>query len=636
MSGKNLKIDGKVCPNVTVIKALDTDQNKLVEFVDTSDANATSSDIITGKTAYVDGKKVIGEATAGIDTSDATAIAADIRLGKTAYAKDAKLTGTIEDYAGSTPIQLTNQNGEKLNTKGKYCPEDITVVPQLQEKTVTPSETQQTATPDANYAGLSKVIVGAVQTKEVTVTPAKGQQVLEVTDNKYYKKVTVEAIPADYVIPSGTIQITENGVVDVSGKANANVNVPTGVDTNDATAVSGDILSGKTAYAKGVKLTGSVLTYDGAFVGNTHTITATLTNVTAASGNATTIAVGETKVLTYTAADGYALPDTVTVKGATGVWNKNAGTLTLSNPTANVTFTIAGVEAASGYNVTFAGWTVDVDYGAFVRVYDAQSATGDYTELPSSGGTVKCTSGYLYLKGNYGNTGYTDSTIAAPTVTGGVTIESIDPDTGGSTGDSWILFKVTGDGTVGSFHITCFIEGTQISLADGTTKAIEDITHDDELLVWNFHEGKFDRAKPTWIKVEEIAPRYDLVKFSNGREFGTVGAGGEKGYHRVFNKEAGAFTHIGTSATPIGTTTFADDGTNPTIVSEEIIEKPVKYYNIITDKHFNIFANGILTSCRLSNKYHIEDMKYVGEPVIHEQEEKEYRERLEKNRKWLG
>lgn len=279
MSGKNLKIDGKVCPNVTVIKALDTDQNKLVEFVDTSDANATSSDIITGKTAYVDGKKVIGEATAGIDTSDATAIAADIRLGKTAYAKDAKLTGTIEDYAGSTPIQLTNQNGEKLNTKGKYCPEDITVVPQLQEKTVTPSETQQTATPDANYAGLSKVIIGAVQTKEVTVTPAKGQQVLEVTDNKYYKKVTVEAIPPDYVIPSGTIQITENGVVDVSGKANANVNVPTGVDTNDATAVSGDILQGKTAYAKGVKLTGSIGTYDGTFVSNAPSWKASVSNL---------------------------------------------------------------------------------------------------------------------------------------------------------------------------------------------------------------------------------------------------------------------------------------------------------------------------------------------------------------------
>ena len=140
------------------------------------------------------------------------------------------------------------------------------VQPDLQEKAVTPTESQQIATPDAGYDGLSKVTVSAIQTKETSVTPAQGQQVLEVTDNKYYKKVTVEAIPPDYVIPSGTIQITENGVVDVSGKANANVNVPTGVNTDDATGVASDILSGKTAYAKGVKLTGSVETYNGAFV----------------------------------------------------------------------------------------------------------------------------------------------------------------------------------------------------------------------------------------------------------------------------------------------------------------------------------------------------------------------------------
>lgn len=75
-----------------------------------------------------------------------------------------------------------------------------------------------------------------------------------------------------------------------------------------------------------------------------RTITATLTNVTAASGNATTIATGETKTLTYTAADGYVLPDTVTVTGATGVWNKDTGTLILSNPTANVNITITAVQ----------------------------------------------------------------------------------------------------------------------------------------------------------------------------------------------------------------------------------------------------------------------------------------------------
>lgn len=83
-----------------------------------------------------------------------------------------------------------------------------------------------------------------------------------------------------------------------------------------------------------------------------YNITATLSHVVAASGNAVSIRTDETVILSYTAASGYALPDTVSVTGATGVWNKDAGTLTLSNPTGNVTFTIAGVEAASGYTVT--------------------------------------------------------------------------------------------------------------------------------------------------------------------------------------------------------------------------------------------------------------------------------------------
>ena len=548
----------------------------------------------------------------------------------------------IQIFSPKTSVLITTKDGETLPTNGKYCVDDIVVQPALEIKTIT---SNGEIFPSENYCGFEKVTVNVqtapkLQTK--TVTPKELQQSVS-PDSGYdgLSGVTVEAIPPNYVIPTGTVNITANGTHDVSGKASVNVNVPSkeeqtksititangtvkitpdaGKTLSEVTVITAVESEKPTLNAPTISLSNSTLTITNPATNGNFVTSYRIFNGSAELAVVTSKTVDLSTLLTDSGTY------SITVKASAPNFNNSAASNAVSYEV-----------AAAGYNVTFAGWTVSADMGAFVRVYDAQSATGNYTSLPSSGGTVNCTSGYLYLVGNYGNTGYNDSTIAAPTVTGGVTIESIDPDTGGSSGDSWILFKVTGDGTVGSFYISCFIEGTQITLADGTTKAIEDITYDDELLVWNFYDGRFDTAKPTWIKVEETAPRYNLVKFSDGREFGTVGAGGEKGYHRIFNKEAGAFTHIGTNATPIGTTTFADDGTNPTIVSEEIIEKPVKYYNVITDKHYNIFANGILTSCRLSNKYHIKDMKYIGEPVIHEQEEKEYRERLEKNRKWLG
>lgn len=175
----------------------------------------------------------------------------------------------------------------------------------------------------------------------------------------------------------------------------------------------------------------------------------------------------------------------------------------------------------------------------------------------------------------------------------------------------------------------CIVEGTLITLANGTKKPIEDITYDDELLVWNFYKGKFDTAKPCWIKIAETTDKYNLCTFDNGVTIGFVGQGGIEGYHRIYNNEAVAFTHTGTNETPIGTHSFAEDGSYPTLAKQEIIQKPVRFYNVITDKHYNLFANGILTSCRLSNKYNIKEMKYVGERLISENEERKYFEHIE-------
>ena len=71
--------------------------SRSTSYVDTSDANATSSDILNGKTAYVKGSLIKGTlmSSGGIDTSDATATESDVAAGRTAYAKGKQIKGNI-------------------------------------------------------------------------------------------------------------------------------------------------------------------------------------------------------------------------------------------------------------------------------------------------------------------------------------------------------------------------------------------------------------------------------------------------------------------------------------------------------------------------------------------------------------
>lgn len=158
-------------------------------------------------------------------------------------------------------------------------------------------------------------------------------------------------------------------------------------------------------------------------------------------------------------------------------------------------------------------------------------------------------------------------------------------------------------------YVPCLAEGTLITLADGSQKQIENITHDDLLRVWNFDLGEYSEALPLWIKQPQTASGYHRIRFSNDTELKLVGS--YPNSHRIFNKESGMFTYASTDDTPVGTTTFADSENDVYVVSKEFIEESVTYYNIFSQYHMNVFANGILTSTGFNNLYEIQNMTFV-------------------------
>jgi hypothetical protein len=166
----------------------------------------------------------------------------------------------------------------------------------------------------------------------------------------------------------------------------------------------------------------------------------------------------------------------------------------------------------------------------------------------------------------------------------------------------------TYDQTFSVSSVPCLVEGTLITLGNRSTKLIEEIDYDDQLLVWNFDEGCFDISYPFWIKPVETIIGYNKIIFSDNSYLKTVSQ------HRIFNNEQGKFTYAATEDSPIGTHTFNENQELIQIVSKESYPSTeVNFYNLVTFKHMNLFANGMLTSCRFNNIYPISKMKFVKE-----------------------
>ena len=161
-------------------------------LIDLTGDTVTAADLALGATAHnASGEGITGTSTKDSDTKDATAGVAEILSGRTAYVNERKLTGTMpqrgavtgiisavtEEYAipygyhdGSGRVSLDSTERAKLipsnikagvdilGVSGEYGGDEVNA----QTKDATPYTVAQTVLPDSGYDYLSQVNIGAI------------------------------------------------------------------------------------------------------------------------------------------------------------------------------------------------------------------------------------------------------------------------------------------------------------------------------------------------------------------------------------------------------------------------------------------------------------------------------------------
>lgn len=251
------------------------------------------------------------------------------------------------------------------------------------------------------------------------------------------------------------------------------------------------------------------------------------------------------------------------------VWQVNAYKLTISSSNVSVTVTKTGTKETyiSGSMIPY-GTSLTITYSAYSGYQNASCTYGSQT-IPS---------GYV-------------CTMPAGNVTLSATATE-KPSEGGE----------------------CIIEGTLVTMADGSQKRVEELAVGDEILVFNHATGMMDRA-PIVILYESAARDYEVLKlyFEDGVSVGVFGM------HGFFNMDLNKYVQISAKTVDayIGHRFCYLDAQGEEVVvrdlqllSYEFVHyDAVSAYSILTAQTINHTANGMLAvSDAIEGLYNVFDL----------------------------